>query len=67
MNILNLDWEPWVGNWNNLELIPGMYVKLDTGHVYLIGDLNKNGGLCNCCTPFLNNNIVAYALQEINW
>jgi hypothetical protein len=37
---------------------PGAVIELEDGTVYLIGDINMNGGLCDCCRGIKHNHLV---------
>lgn len=43
----------------------GTLVKLDTGEEFLIGDVNRNGGGCDCCPTVGYRDTVAY--YKIVW
>lgn len=40
-------------------LKPGMVVRDDSGHIFLVGDINDQGSPCYCCP--IPGEIVAYA------
>lgn len=48
-----MEWIPFVGSWNSFVTrdlaIPGTAIKLNSGEVLLIGDINSIGGCCECC------------------
>lgn len=42
-------------NWKDLkdindEIKPGMMLLKNDGSIYIVGDINKEWGLCDCCT-----------------
>jgi hypothetical protein len=39
-------------------LKPGMVVEMADGSQYLLGDINMNRGLCDCCAAFARGDIV---------
>lgn len=43
------------------ELQPGDVVKLEDGSIRLIGHVNPQRGLCECCTDFFESDIVGVA------
>jgi hypothetical protein len=54
MKELKLNWKP-IPEYDPQDrtqmdiLIPGMILKYPSGTVFLVGNLNEEGGLCACC------------------
>lgn len=38
--------------------VPGTQIELENGKIYLIGDINRNRGVCDDCTAFSDTAIV---------
>jgi hypothetical protein len=42
------------------RLKAGMMLRMDDGSELLVGDVNRQLGVCDCCTPNRGKDIVAY-------
>ena len=37
---------------------PGIVIRLFSGEVFLIGDINEQGGVCNCCQDVFDTTMI---------
>ena len=45
---------------------PGVLIQLESGKIELIGTINNEGGLCNCCAGISDNDVVVRYAQIAN-
>jgi hypothetical protein len=47
------------------ELLAGMQVQDKHGRLYLVGDVNENGGVCDCCCDMRTKYVVRWRMLEV--